>query len=61
MKDEFPSPYPVWPTMGFSEWYAAQLRRVCDECENGYHEHCEEGSKHWPECPCAEREHREQS
>jgi hypothetical protein len=22
MKDEMPTPYPVWPTMGFNEWLA---------------------------------------
>ncbi len=38
MQDEFPSPYPVWPKMGFDEWlrqsefdYLAKLHNACHE------------------------------
>lgn len=36
MKDEMPSPYPVWPKMGFDEWRAKMeaVAMICEACRN---------------------------
>lgn len=55
MKDEMPTPYPVWPKMGFRQWLAAMEHqhrwlyeedgRFCKDC--GEVEELEEG-QYWP-------------
>lgn len=35
MKDEMPSPYPVWPKMGFEEWREKMLESHCGQCGEG--------------------------
>lgn len=43
MKDEFPSPYPVWPTMGFDEWLARQTFEYAAKLHEAAHEACQDG------------------
>ncbi len=38
MNDEFPSPYPVWPTMGFDEWLARQTFEYAATLHNACHD-----------------------
>lgn len=35
MKDEMPTPYPVWPSMGFEEWRKAMEESHCGQCGEG--------------------------
>jgi hypothetical protein len=57
MRDEMPSPYPVWPKIGFSEWWHRQQNGLCRMCEDGEHKDCLDSSEEWNECDCATKGH----
>jgi len=35
MKDEMPTPYPVWPKKGFEEWRKEMEASHCGQCGEG--------------------------
>lgn len=35
MKDEMPTPYPVWPSEGFSDWLKRMESENCGQCGEG--------------------------